>query len=987
MAQLKTVLTGDATSLTNAMKQAEQSATSVSKSFEAAKLSTEQWDAAARRNSFEQYNASLRKVNASTKEVSTSSQEAVVSVNKLNNSVKAGSGVAVEFTRIIQDLPYAANNIGSVGNNITRAFELFGSVRQQAGSTAIAIKSVFSSLLSTGNLISLGVSAVITGFTMWQMHSQKTKRETDNLTDAIQKQRDAVENYLKTLNAVNRSSAEASANYAKEFTELNILFGIIKSGTSTREQQTIAVERLQKLYPDIFANMTREAILADEGARAYDRLKNSIIQAGIAEAAKNLSAKAAEDYVKNTVAGLQATKDATKLFHEYNRAIAAKNLLERDAAKYVGQTITVNGVNFKVQKDNSLAITQLNTIINQLGREYSAANDKTKTFITTSAEARKNMDEFNKVAIESAPALQKNTGLIGELQDKISKLEAQRPFLKTKEDIQENIKQTTLFKNELKSLESPLEDQAGLIGEVKNKLKQLNKERPFLKTKEDIQANIQETNKYKKQLAELEKGLKKVGGARVSTAVPKNLIDQVQSVGQKGQFSVQVSQATGLDELLLRNKQKYQGFLDELDKLEKENKGKNIANAKATQDAINKTRIDLVTNREAEAKQIELDYNTSTQDTITKILNDAGISRVKSRQQELDASKNYFNELENQYRNNSTVLQAITEARKLAEASINEKFDAKAYEGVKKMYDKIEKLENKPFAKNLKGDELKKAIADRLAAIEDIYKKIDESLKAMGVKDTSAIMGGLKQSFDTVTGNAPNQKDRDDAELNKRLSKVVESGFRQGFSSIFDSIDDLGSNFYDVFSNTFNKLSNSVIKTFQNLIATELGNSFSKLFEGKDGKGFKIGGLSEGVSKGVVAGLGIAGGLVSSMSGKTSTGGQIAGGALSGAAAGTAILPGWGTAIGAVVGGAAGFFGAKNAQKQQKIAEQQLSESKKQTLLLQYQNALSYQSNIAGQRTVDGIITAVDRSATGQLIATIAGKDIKVILDRNGGAR
>lgn len=933
MAQLKTVLTGDATSLTNAMKQAEQSATSVSKSFEAAKLSTEQWDAAARRNSFEQYNASLRKVNASTKEVSTSSQEAVVSVNKLNNSVKAGSGVAVEFTRIIQDLPYAANNIGSVGNNITRAFELFGSVRQQAGSTAIAIKSVFSSLLSTGNLISLGVSAVITGFTMWQMHSQKTKRETDNLTDAIQKQRDAVENYLKTLNAVNRSSAEASANYAKEFTELNILFGIIKSGTSTREQQTIAVERLQKLYPDIFANMTKEAMLADEGARAYDRLKNSIIQAGIAEAAKNLSAKAAEDYVKNTVAGLQATKDATKLYHEYNRAIAAKNLLERDAAKYIGQTITVNGVNFKVQKDNSLAITQLNTIINQLGREYSAANEKTKGFIKTSADARKNMDEFNKVAIESAPALQKNNGLIGELQDKISKLEAQRPFLKTKED---------------------------------------------------IAANTAEIKKFKKQLDDL-------GGVKPNiskaTAVPKNFEDQVKAIAQKGQFSVQVSQASGLDELLLKNKQKYQGYLDELDKLEKANKGKNVANAKATQDAINKSRIEIVKNREAEAKQIELDYNQSTQDSITKILNDAGVSRIKSRQQELDASKNYFDQLENQYRNNSAVLQAITEARKLAEASINEKFDAKAYEGVKKMYDKIEKLENKPFAKNLKGDELKKAIADRLAAIEDIYKKIDESLKAMGVKDTSAIMGGLKQSFDTVTGNAPNPKDKDDEALNKRLSKVVESGFRQGFSSIFDSIDDLGSNFYDVFSNTFNKLSGSVIKTFQNLIATELGNSFSKLFEGKDGKGFKIGGLSEGVSKGVVAGLGIAGGLVSSMSGKTSTGGQVIGGALSGAAAGTAILPGWGTLAGAVLGGISGLFGSKAAKKQQEIQEKQLAESRKQTALLQYQNALSYASNIIGQKTVDGIVTAVDRSATGQLIATIAGKDIKVILDRNGGAR
>lgn len=39
------------------------------------------------------------------------------------------------------------------------------------------------------------------------------------------------------------------------------------------------------------------------------------------------------------------------------------------------------------------------------------------------------------------------------------------------------------------------------------------------------------------------------------------------------------------------------------------------------------------------------------------------------------------------------------------------------------------------------------------------------------------------------------------------------------------------------------------------------------------------------------------------------------GGAMSGAAAGTAVLPGWGTAVGAVLGGLAGLFGASGKKK------------------------------------------------------------------------
>jgi len=66
---------------------------------------------------------------------------------------------------------------------------------------------------------------------------------------------------------------------------------------------------------------------------------------------------------------------------------------------------------------------------------------------------------------------------------------------------------------------------------------------------------------------------KKTGGA-VKTI--KSYLDDVQSVLQKSQFSVDIAESDGLDKLLERNTQKYKVYLDNLDKLEKANKGKNV---------------------------------------------------------------------------------------------------------------------------------------------------------------------------------------------------------------------------------------------------------------------------------------------------------------------------------------------------------------------------------------------------------------------------
>lgn len=80
---------------------------------------------------------------------------------------------------------------------------------------------------------------------------------------------------------------------------------------------------------------------------------------------------------------------------------------------------------------------------------------------------------------------------------------------------------------------------------------------------------------------------------------------------------------------------------------------------------------------------------------------------------------------------------------------------------------------------------------------------------------------------------------------------------------------------------------------------------------------------------------------VSAIKPQGSTGGELASSALSGAAAGTAIMPGWGTAIGAVVGFAANaLFGRRRKR---------IQEQKRRTANMNLQAAMSRYNTLVDQ--------------------------------------
>lgn len=303
------------------------------------------------------------------------------------------------------------------------------------------------------------------------------------------------------------------------------------------------------------------------------------------------------------------------------------------------------------------------------------------------------------------------------------------------------------------------------------------------------------------------------------------------------------------------------------------------------------------------------------------------------------------------------------------------------------LYSKLDDLYDKDFKANEKHTKKgTKAIDDDL---KERLKKAEQyfnDLEVLYLNDPlmMGVIRGQRDSFvQGLKGNANKAKNP----VNDTFSQDVNTAIKGFASNFIDTLSNLNQETDKTFASIFSSLSSSLISSFssvfQNTLASKLDSVLSDGFSSLSGK-----------MQGLAAGLGIAGGIISGSSSKTSVLGQGLGGGLSGAAAGLAIgsaVPGIGTAAGAIIGGAVGLlggiFGASKAKKEEQIQKEQLEEQKKQTALLERQNALVYSSQIIGRQTVNGLVTGVEINEFGELTTKISGQDLQVVLTRANRSR
>lgn len=110
-----------------------------------------------------------------------------------------------------------------------------------------------------------------------------------NLTQKFKQQREEqekarkeMEDYKKSLTDVSEAAAQSAAN---EMSRIETLYKTAIDEAKSKDERRKAAERLQKLYPDYFKNLSTEEIMVGKAKSQYNKLRDAIIEVARARAA------------------------------------------------------------------------------------------------------------------------------------------------------------------------------------------------------------------------------------------------------------------------------------------------------------------------------------------------------------------------------------------------------------------------------------------------------------------------------------------------------------------------------------------------------------------------------------------------------------------------------------------------------------------------------------------------------------------------------
>ena len=200
---------------------------------------------------------------------------------QLSKSTSRYNGIGIDFARVVQDAPFG---IIGVGNNIQQLAQSFSSLGNAGDSTTSKLKLAFGQIFSSGNLLVLAVSAITTLWTLYEKGAFKAADATQDLSDKLKE-------YEEGLTGVAAANLKGAQDAQKDISTLKALELQATNTALSTKQRTDAVNELQKLYPEYFANLTKEQIKNGDVGDAYLKVTDNLLAKAKAQAATNQIAK------------------------------------------------------------------------------------------------------------------------------------------------------------------------------------------------------------------------------------------------------------------------------------------------------------------------------------------------------------------------------------------------------------------------------------------------------------------------------------------------------------------------------------------------------------------------------------------------------------------------------------------------------------------------------------------------------------------------
>ena len=417
-------------------------------------------------------------------------------------------------------------------------------------------------------------------------------------------------------------------------------------------------------------------------------------------------------------------------------------------------------------------------------------------------------------------------------------------------------------------------------------------------------------------------------------------------------------------------------------KLENQSQGQRAAGSGGTGSSLGIGLADLKARSEAkvlpflkQANDLRTDGNKLTAQNINLIKNIQ--SELKTTGSSLTGSVGNLNEVEKagkKLKSLADIMKELNIDLAQTEAKFDTTFDEKRAANINDYQKAIDNLIANGY--NKASDAVQNLINKQEELLNNLKNRGGNLADVTGQVKASDVTGAL--TFKNATVDFTNAKTTLPPPDLSQFQLSFNAAIKNMSGNILYSLMNIGEQGASVFTN----IADLLVHSFDDIFVEKISTAFQQLSTdgatSVEGLGYAI----AGVLGGIISGLGVAGK-------KGNVALKTLGGAVSGAAAvalAGSVVPGIGTALGAVVGGLfggiGGLFKGKQQQKQAEIQAKQLQEAEKQTKLLERQNALAYTASIIGRMTNQGIVTGVEVNEFGDLTTRIAGQDLEIVLKR-----
>lgn len=215
--------------------------------------------------------------------IAANTMMALTATMKFSAGIRVATIAVTKFFASGKIMGTAMAMIGVRGKSLSFVIRaLTHSLRGGAGA-AVAMKVALRGLMiSTG--IGIAIAAITTAIEYLVGAADDAADSAENLAGSTKEAQKEFDDWKKSLTDLSGASEQA---IAKEIGALDKLYKAAMDESKSRKERIAAAEKLKATYPDTFANLTTEAILAGKAAKAYDKLKTSIIEAATAKAAQS----------------------------------------------------------------------------------------------------------------------------------------------------------------------------------------------------------------------------------------------------------------------------------------------------------------------------------------------------------------------------------------------------------------------------------------------------------------------------------------------------------------------------------------------------------------------------------------------------------------------------------------------------------------------------------------------------------------------------